>query len=97
MSAPQGDSRAIVSLVGLGLLGLMMSSENNGKKQQPASEKKRANVPDADGFISVKEAPAKKNSSERKEQTETTKPAGENGNGTANKKSNVFDLLGEDE
>ena len=73
------------------------SSENNGKKQQPSSEKKPANVPDADGFISVKEAPAKKNSSERKEQTETTKPAGENGNGTANKKSNVFDLLGEDE
>ena len=29
---PQGDSRAIVSLVGLGLLGLMMSSENNGKE-----------------------------------------------------------------
>lgn len=72
------------------------SSENNGKKQQPPSEKKPANVPDADGFISVKEAPAKKNNSERKEQNET-KPAGENGNGTANKKSNVFDLLGEDE
>jgi hypothetical protein len=71
------------------------SSENNGKKQQPSSEKKPANVPDADGFISVKEAPAKKNNNERKEQTETTKPAGENGNGTANKKSNVFDLLGE--
>ncbi|CAL6415836.1 unnamed protein product [Bathycoccus prasinos] len=73
------------------------SSENNGKKQQPSSEKKPANVPDADGFISVKEAPAKKNNSERKDQNETTKPAGENGNGTANKKSNVFDLLGEDE
>ena len=65
------------------------------EKATTVVRKETSQRPNADGFISVKEAPTKKNNNERKEQTETTKPAEENGNGTANKKSSVFDLLSE--
>ena len=70
-------------------------ASSDGKKH--AAEKKVANVPDADGFISV-DAPSKKTTSgEKKVHDQAASKQPGDATDAKTKAKNVFDILGDDE